>query len=145
MKKIILVFMAVMSLSLGACSAKTNEQAGEPEKSSFPIEITFDKDTYTSDDEKAVLTVSNSTGTDIQILLAPRLYRENGDGWEAVDCNAGFCGVMDPLGESIETELPFEWFGKLTPGHYKAEYTISDTEINGETIIQISGEFDITE
>ena len=51
---------------------------------------------------------------------------ERDGGWEAVPCDAVFCGTADPLETERSGRFPLEWYPALTPGTYRLGLQLED-------------------
>lgn len=56
----------------------------------------------------------------------PGLERRTDGGWEAVPCDAVFCGTADPLETERSGRFPLEWYPALTPGTYRLGLQLED-------------------
>ena len=71
-------------------------------------------------------TITNTSGLELGVILIPRLERRTDGGWEAVPCDAVFCGTADPLETERSGRFPLEWYPALTPGTYRLGLQLED-------------------
>ena len=70
---------------------------------------------------------SDASGlAELGVILIPRLERRTDGGWEAVPCDAVFCGTADPLETERSGRFPLEWYPALTPGTYRLGLQLED-------------------
>ena len=134
----------LFALALSLCLSLTLQAALVREASPPPdFELVFAGEPVTMEAGRITFLLRNNTGADAQVLLIPRLERQDGDaGWEEVPFleRAGFCGMADPLpaegrGGTIE---PFELWGVLEDGAYRLGYEVTGSD-GVQTLVQ--GEF----
>jgi hypothetical protein len=78
------------------------------------------------DQEKIPYVIYNGSGKEAQVLLIPRLEKQNSE-WETVECKGGFCGVADPLGPTVSGEILLkEWYPTATAGTYRLSFAVYD-------------------
>lgn len=125
-------------LSLTLQAAPVREASPPPD-----FELVFAGEPVTMEAGRITFLLRNNTGADAQVLLIPRLERQDGDGgWEEVPFleRAGFCGMADPLpAEGRECTIePFELWGVLEDGTYRLGYEVTGSD-GVQTLVQ--GEF----
>ncbi len=103
-----------------------------------PVYVSVDKEIYSDNDDVIKYTIVNNTDETKNVVLAPRLEKEVGDGWEGVKCEAGFCGTPDSLKDKIDGEIKLEWFPTISDGVYRLSF---DVEENGRETTLISDMF----
>ena len=134
----------LFALALSLCLSLTLQAAPVREASPPPdFELVFAGEPVTMEAGRITFLLRNNTGADAQVLLIPRLERQDGDGgWEEVPCleRAGFCGMADPLpAEGRECTIePFELWGVLEDGTYRLGYEVTGSD-GVQTLVQ--GEF----
>ena len=132
------------ALALSLCLSLTLQAAPVREASPPPdFELVFAGEPVTMEAGRITFLLRNNTGADAQVLLIPRLERQDGDGgWEEVPFleRAGFCGMADPLpAEGRECTIePFELWGVLEDGTYRLGYEVTGSD-GVQTLVQ--GEF----
>ena len=149
MKKLFACILA-SSLLLSGCTSSaengntlTDNNTTAVTEETPPVYITVDKYEYTLDDGKVNYVIHNDTGKDMSFSMAPLLYYYNNGTWEAVESSAGFCGVMDPLGESSDGIIDFAWYDDLKSGDYRFKLNTSEYEFDGTTLTDAAGKFTI--
>ena len=125
-------------LSLTLQAAPVREASPSPD-----FELVFAGEPVTMEAGRITFLLRNNTGADAQVLLIPRLERQDGDGgWEEVPFleRTGFCGMADPLpAEGRECTIePFELWGVLEDGTYRLGYVVTGSD-GVQTLVQ--GEF----
>ena len=71
------------------------------------------------------------------------MEEQQSDGsWQAIECEAGFCGVGDPLEETMQGSIDTQWYPTLKSGVYRLSYNVQKEDSERETI---SAEFVVTE
>lgn len=125
-------------LSLTLQAAPVREASPPPD-----FELVFAGEPVTMEAGRITFLLRNNTGADAQVLLIPRLERQDGDGgWEEVPFleRVGFCGMADPLpAEGRECTIePFELWGVLEDGTYRLGYEVTGSD-GVQTLVQ--GEF----
>ncbi|MFQ9680069.1 MAG: hypothetical protein ACLRZH_08205 [Ruthenibacterium lactatiformans] len=70
-------------------------------------------------------TITNTSGLE-RAHTHSRLERWTDGGWEAVPCDAVFCGTADPLETERSGRFPLEWYPALTPGTYRLGLQLED-------------------
>lgn len=134
----------LFALALSLCLSLTLQAAPVREASPPPdFELVFAGEPVTIEAGRITFLLRNNTGADAQVLLIPRLERQDGDGgWEEVPFleRAGFCGMADPLpAEGRECTIePFELWGVLEDGTYRLGYEVTGSD-GVQTLVQ--GEF----
>ena len=134
----------LFALALSLCLSLTLQAAPVREASPPPdFELVFAGEPVTMEAGRLTFLLRNNTGADAQILLIPRLERQDGDGgWEEVPFleRVGFCGMADPLpAEGRECTIePFELWGVLEDGTYRLGYEVTGSD-GVQTLVQ--GEF----
>ena len=134
----------LFALALSLCLSLTLQAAPVREASLPPdFELVFAGEPVTMEAGRITFLLRNNTGADAQVLLIPRLERQDGDGgWEEVPFleRAGFCGMADPLpAEGRECTIePFELWGVLEDGTYRLGYEVTGSD-GVQTLVQ--GEF----
>lgn len=134
----------LLSLAVAICLTLAAQAGLTPAAAQPPdYELVFSGDPVTPEAGRLSFTIRNNTGADAQILLIPRLERQDGDGgWEEVPFleRAGFCGMADPLpAEGRECTIePFELWGVLEDGTYRLGYEVTGSD-GVQTLVQ--GEF----
>lgn len=134
----------LFTLALSLCLSLTLQAAPVREASPPPdFELVFAGEPVTMEAGRITFLLRNNTGADAQVLLIPRLERQDGDGgWEEVPFleRAGFCGMADPLpAEGRECTIePFELWGVLEDGTYRLGYEVTGSD-GVQTLVQ--GEF----
>ena len=134
----------LFALALSLCLSLTLQAALVREASPPPdFELVFAGEPVTMEAGRITFLLRNNTGADAQVLLIPRLERQDGDGgWEEVPFleRAGFCGMADPLSaEGRECTIePFELWGVLEDGTYRLGYEVTGSD-GVQTLVQ--GEF----
>ena len=134
----------LFALALSLCLSLTLQAAPVREASPPPdFELVFAGEPVTMEAGRITFLLRNNTGADAQVLLIPRLGRQDGDGgWEEVPFleRAGFCGMADPLSaEGRECTIePFELWGVLEDGTYRLGYEVTGSD-GVQTLVQ--GEF----
>lgn len=134
----------LFALALSLCLSLTLQAAPVREASPSPdFELVFAGEPVTMEAGRITFLLRNNTGADAQVLLIPRLERQDGDGgWEEVPFleRAGFCGMADPLpAEGRECTIePFELWGVLEDGTYRLGYEVTGSD-GVQTLVQ--GEF----
>ena len=134
----------LFALALSLCLSLTLQAAPVREASPPPdFELVFAGEPVTMEAGRITFLLRNNTGADAQVLLIPRLERQDGDGgWEEVPFleRAGFCGMADPLpAEGRECTIePFELWGVLEDGTYHLGYEVTGSD-GVQTLVQ--GEF----
>lgn len=134
----------LFALALSLCLSLTLQAAPIREASPPPdFELVFAGEPVTMEAGRITFLLRNNTGADAQVLLIPRLERQDGDGgWEEVPFleRAGFCGMADPLpAEGRECTIePFELWGVLEDGTYRLGYEVTGSD-GVQTLVQ--GEF----
>ena len=134
----------LFALALSLCLSLTLQAAPVREASPPPdFELVFAGEPVTMEAGRITFLLRNNTGADAQVLLIPRLERQDGDGgWEEVPFleRAGFCGMADPLpAEGRECTIePFELWGVLEDGTYRLGYEVTGSD-GVQTLVQ--GEF----
>ena len=134
----------LFALALSLCLSLTLQAAPVREASPPPdFELVFAGEPVTMEAGRITFLLRNNTGADAQVLLIPRLERQDGDGgWEDVPFleRAGFCGMADPLpAEGRECTIePFELWGVLEDGTYRLGYEVTGSD-GVQTLVQ--GEF----
>ena len=91
----------LFALALSLCLSLTLQAAPVREASPPPdFELVFAGEPVTMEAGRITFLLRNNTGADAQVLLIPRLERQDGDGgWEEVPFleRAGFCGMESPI------------------------------------------------
>lgn len=134
----------LFALALSLCLSLTLQAAPVREASPPPdFELVLAGEPVTMEAGRITFLLRNNTGADAQVLLIPRLERQDGDGgWEEVPFleRAGFCGMADPLpAEGRECTIePFELWGVLEDGTYRLGYEVTGSD-GVQTLVQ--GEF----
>lgn len=134
----------LFALALSLCLSLTLQAAPVREASPSPdFELVFAGEPVTMEAGRITFLLRNNTGADAQVLLIPRLERQDGDGgWEEVPFleRVGFCGMADPLpAEGRECTIePFELWGVLEDGTYRLGYEVTGSD-GVQTLVQ--GEF----
>ncbi|MCI8877989.1 MAG: hypothetical protein HFF78_03330 [Oscillospiraceae bacterium] len=134
----------LFALALSLCLSLTLQAAPVREASPPPdFELVFAGEPVTMEAGRITFLLRNNTGADAQVLLIPRLERQDGDGgWEEVPFleRVGFCGMADPLpAEGRECTIePFELWGVLEDGTYRLGYEVTGSD-GVQTLVQ--GEF----
>lgn len=134
----------LFALALSLCLSLTLQAAPIREASPPPdFELVFAGEPVTMEAGRITFLLRNNTGADAQVLLIPRLERQDGDGgWEEVPFleRVGFCGMADPLpAEGRECTIePFELWGVLEDGTYRLGYEVTGSD-GVQTLVQ--GEF----
>lgn len=134
----------LFALALSLCLPLTLQAAPVREASPSPdFELVFAGEPVTMEAGRITFLLRNNTGADAQVLLIPRLERQDGDGgWEEVPFleRTGFCGMADPLpAEGRECTIePFELWGVLEDGTYRLGYEVTGSD-GVQTLVQ--GEF----
>lgn len=73
------------------------------------ISLSMTKKVFAADEENLTFTLNNDTGKPIQYILAPIIYKKEGDSWKRMDSIAGFCGfVTDLEGETADLTVPWK-------------------------------------
>lgn len=131
------LFIFLLCLGLVACgtAAKQSDgEAGQPkEKEDIRLEMT--QESYPISAEQLDFEVINETGETYSVALIPVLEQQLQDGnWQVLDCIAGFCGVGDPLPESLSGSLETAWYPDLQPGVYRLSYTVQLDENSQRTV-----------
>ena len=149
MKKFFACALAVSMLLSGCASSAetdntpTDNNTNAVTEETPPVYITVDKEEYTLDDGKVNYVIHNDTGNDMSFSIAPLLYYDNNGTWEDVESNTGFCGVMDPLDETTEGIIDFDWYDDLKSGDYKFKLNTTEYEFDSTTLTDVSGKFTI--
>lgn len=149
MKKLLACVLAASMLLSGCASSTiidnnpTDNNTTAVTEETPPVYITVDKEEYTLDDGKVNYVIYNDTGKDMSFSIAPLLYYNTNDTWEGVESNTGFCGVMDPLGETSAGAIDFDWYDDLKSGDYRFKLSTSEYEFDGTTLTDVSGKFTI--
>ena len=134
----------LFALALSLCLSLTLQATPVREASPPPdFELVFAGEPVTMEAGRITFLLRNNTGADAQVLLIPRLERQDGDGgWEEVPFleRTGFCGMADPLpAEGRECTIePFELWGVLEDGTYRLGYEVTGSD-GVQTLVQ--GEF----
>ena len=127
----------LFALALSLCLSLTLQAAPVREASPPPdFELVFAGEPVTMEAGRITFLLRNNTGADAQVLLIPRLEREEVPFLERV----GFCGMADPLpAEGRECTIePFELWGVLEDGTYRLGYEVTGSD-GVQTLVQ--GEF----
>ena len=139
----LLVFL--LSCSLLGCGISGNNAADKMvvQEEQAPLRLEMSQAQYTIDDGAWEWQIVNETGESYSMLYAPLLEQQQSDGsWQEVPCQAGFCGVEDPVQEMMAGSALAEWYPDLQPGIYRLSYRIS---IDTETKEYVSAQFEIVE
>ena len=91
-----------------------------------PGEASSDASGLAERDSSISYTITNTSGLELGVILIPRLERRTDGGWEAVPCDAVFCGTADPLETDRSGRFPLEWYPALTPGTYRLGLQLED-------------------
>lgn len=91
-----------------------------------PGETSSDASGLAERDGSISYTITNTSGLELGVILIPRLERRTDGGWEAVPCDAVFCGTADPLETERSGRFPLEWYPALTPGTYRLGLQLED-------------------
>ena len=91
-----------------------------------PGEASSDASGLAERDSSISYTITNTSGLELGVILIPRLERRTDGGWEAVPCDAVFCGTADPLETERSGRFPLEWYPALTPGTYRLGLQLED-------------------
>ena len=91
-----------------------------------PGEASSDASGLAERDSSISYTITNTSGLELGVILIPRLERWTDGGWEAVPCDAVFCGTADPLETERSGRFPLEWYPALTPGTYRLGLQLED-------------------
>lgn len=137
----------LLSLAMALCLSLTLQTAPIPEVPAAPppdFEIVFHESPVALEAGKISFTLRNNTGEDAQVLLIPRLERQDTDGaWTDVPFldRVGFCGMADPMpaGDRSCIIEPLELWGAIEDGHYRLHYDVAAAD-GTKTVAQ--GEFD---
>jgi len=86
-----------------------------------PLRLFVEGESFPAGTETINFTIINDAGGEQVLLFVPALGRATPSGWEELDCEAGFCGVPDPVdADRLDHELPLrEWFPDAGPGVYR--------------------------
>lgn len=101
---------------------KEEEETSKVSNEKKTVTLNVKKDIYTSNSNKIIYTIKNTTGKTQQVVLAPRLERKTKDGYEDVPCITGFCGVADPVKKELEGSILLEWYPNLSRGIYRLSF-----------------------
>ena len=121
-----------------------NVQQGQEETEVIaPLRLEMAKESYSLSDNEITWQAINETGDAHTIWLIPTLEEQQSDGsWQAIECEAGFCGVGDPLEETMQGSIDTQWYPTLKSGVYRLSYNVQKEDSERETI---SAEFVVTE
>lgn len=123
--------------------AETQGQDNITLYASFKIKATpayymkLEKEVYPADTKFIKGTIYNTTGKTASVVLAPWLEKKEGSRWIPVKCEAGLCGVGDPLEKKQDIEVNLkEWYPNLKAGKYRLSYRVRKQEnsISSKTI-----------
>lgn len=141
-KGILVLLLGCSLLGCGISGGNAVDKTAQLEEKA-PLRLEMTQPQYTLADEEWEWQIVNETGESYSMLYAPLLEQQQADGsWQEVKCEAGFCGVEDPVREITQGSAWAEWYPDLQPGVYQLSYRIS---INTETKEYVSAQFEIVE
>ena len=139
----LMVFLLSCSLLGCGISGGNSDDTVVQQEEKAPLRLEMAQTQYTLEDEEWKWQIINETGEAYSMLHAPLLEQQQSDGsWQEVPCQAGFCGVEDPVQEVMSGSALAEWYPGLQAGVYRLSYRIS---IDTETKEYISAQFEIVE
>lgn len=134
------VLLIVLCIFLWGCNVQQGKEEAELLE---PLRLEMAQESYSLSEDEIAWQMINETGDAYTVWFIPTLEEQQSDGnWQALKCEAGFCGVGDPLGEEIQGSISTKWYPTLKAGVYRLSYQVQK---EGREREMISAEFVITE